>query len=74
MAYTHLPFSTHDEFIIRSVSAYLMRQYYHYHDGHKPDWQLDGLVELNKQLQLVNQAMWQRCTLLVKAIRILKRC
>lgn len=60
MAYTHLPFASQEEFIIRSVGTYLLRQYFHYHDNENPDWDLKGLVELNKELQLVNQAMWQR--------------
>lgn len=60
MAFTHLPFSNQDEFIIRSVGTYLLRQYYNMKDHEEPDWQLDGLVSLNKELQLVNQAVWQR--------------
>lgn len=60
MATTHLPFSSQNEFIIRSVGTYLLRQYYRFHDGKEVDWELDGLIQLNQQLQLVNQAMWQR--------------
>lgn len=60
MAYTHLPFASQEEFIIRSVGTYLLRQYFHHHDRQQPDWDLKGLVELNNELQLVNQAMWQR--------------
>ena len=60
MAYTHLPFASQEEFIIRSVGTYLLRQYFHYHDRKDADWDLKGLVELNNELQLVNQAMWQR--------------
>lgn len=60
MATTHLPFSSQDEFIIRSVGTYLVRQFYKTQDGEEPDWQLEGLVNLNRELQLVNQALWQR--------------
>ncbi len=60
MAFTHLPFATQDEFIVRSVGSYLMRQYYLLKDDKEPDWHLDGLVALNRDLQLVNQAVWQR--------------
>ncbi len=60
MAFTHLPFATQEEFIVRSVGTYLLRQYYQSQVGEKPDWELDGLIALNRELQLVNQAMWQR--------------
>ncbi len=60
MAYTDLPFASQEEFIIRSVGTYLLRQYFHYHDREHADWDLTGLVGLNNELQLVNQAMWQR--------------
>ena len=60
MAYTHLPFASQDEFIIRTVGSYLLRQYFLYKDHQQPDWDLAGLIALNRELQLVNQAVWQR--------------
>ena len=60
MAIHHMPFATNDEFILRSVSIYLVQQYFAFRAGGKPDWDLKGLVERNRQLQLVNQALWQR--------------
>ncbi len=60
MAFTHLPFSSQSEFIIRAVGTYLMRQYYRKQSGESPDWNLNGLIELNQELRLVNQALWQR--------------
>lgn len=60
MAFTHLPFATQDEFIIRSAGTYLLRQYFNLRDNKEPDWDLGGLVALNRELQLVNQAIWQR--------------
>lgn len=63
MAFTHLPFSTQEEFIVRSVGTYLLRQYYKSNSSgptEQPDWDLDGLIALNRELQLVNQALWQR--------------
>ncbi|WLD59595.1 hypothetical protein NFC81_07380 [Salinispirillum sp. LH 10-3-1] len=60
MAVTHLPFASQREFIIRSVGTYLLRQYFHHNDKDSADWSLEGLIDLNKELQLVNQAMWQR--------------
>ncbi|MCJ8313719.1 MAG: hypothetical protein HRU38_15780 [Saccharospirillaceae bacterium] len=60
MTYTHLPFASQNEFIIRSVESYLMRQYFLNQENSSGDWELTELIELNKQLQLVNQAIWQR--------------
>ncbi|HEX4869115.1 MAG TPA: hypothetical protein VFV15_00115 [Moraxellaceae bacterium] len=56
----HLPFATPQEFITRSASMYLMRQYFIAREGGTPDWELKGLVKTNEQLQLVNHAFWQR--------------
>lgn len=60
MAVHHLPFATTDEFIMRSVSHYLLQQYFYKRNGEQSDWELKGLVERNQRLQLVNQALWQR--------------
>jgi hypothetical protein len=60
MAFTHLPFSSQDEFIVRSAGTYLLRQYFNMKDHKDADWELEGLVSLNRELQLVNQAVWQR--------------
>lgn len=60
MAMHHMPFSSSNEFILRSVSVYLLQQYFEYRGENAPDWDLKGLINRNKQLQLVNQALWQR--------------
>ena len=60
MAQHHLPFASNQEFILRTVSLYLARQYFNYREGRHADWELKGLVRLFQQLQLVNQAFWQR--------------
>ena len=60
MARQHLPFASNQEFILRTVSLYLMRQYYSMREGRTPDWELKGLVRMYQELQLVNQAFWQR--------------
>lgn len=60
LAVHHLPFASSDEFIMRSVSHYLLQQYFAKRDDLQPDWELKGLVERNQRLQLVNQALWQR--------------
>lgn len=60
MAVHHMPFATNDEFIMRSVSLYLLQQYFNQRNHKTPDWELKGLVARNQRLQLVNQALWQR--------------
>ncbi len=60
MAKHHMPFASNNEFILRSVSGYLLQQYFQYKAGSSPDWDLKGLVKHNQDLQLVNQALWQR--------------
>lgn len=60
MAVHHLPFASSEEFIMRSVSHYLLEQYFEMRHGREADWILKGLVERNQRLQLVNQALWQR--------------
>lgn len=59
-ARNHLPFASNNEFILRSASMYLMRQYFIYKDGGTPDWEMKGLIKVNEKLQLVNHAFWQR--------------
>jgi len=60
MAMHHMPFSSNNEFILRTVSGYLLQQYFEYTECNSPDWDLNGLVKYNQQLKLVNQALWQR--------------
>ncbi|MDO8696921.1 MAG: hypothetical protein A2Y50_09735 [Pseudomonadales bacterium RIFCSPLOWO2_12_59_9] len=60
MAQNHLPFASNQEFALRSVSLYLTQQYFNSREGRQADWELKGLVSQFQQLQLVNQAFWQR--------------
>ncbi|MFC3607050.1 DUF6901 family protein [Stutzerimonas tarimensis] len=60
MAQQHLPFANNHEFVLRTVSLYLARQYFNMREGRYADWELKGLVSAFQQLQLVNQAFWQR--------------
>lgn len=60
MANNHLPFASSSEFALRTISMYLMRELFHARDGQVPDWDLTGLTEDFKALQLVNQALWHR--------------
>ena len=59
-ARNHLPFASQEDFIIRSAALYLLRQYFNYRTGDRPDWDLQGLISLNEELQTLNQAFWQR--------------
>ena len=56
----HLPFATVEETIYRSVSAYLLGQYYRYRDQREADWSLSGLRRIYEDIQIVNVAMARR--------------
>lgn len=60
LARTHLPFSTVEETITRTASAFLLREYFRYKDGEQPDLDLDGLRALYAELQDVNIAFSDR--------------
>jgi len=59
-ARNHLPFASQDDFIIRSTALYLLKQYFNYRSGQRPDWDLQGLISLNQELQTLNEALWGR--------------
>ncbi len=56
----HLPFASVEETIFRSASTHLMGQYFKNKKGLKPDWTLDGLTNIYKEVQKVNLAMADR--------------
>lgn len=56
----HLPFSSQQDYTMRSVSFYLLRQYFLYREGYRPDWDLQGLVALNHDLKTVDAALGER--------------
>lgn len=60
MVRTHLPFSTWEETVFRFVSTYLLAQHFLYLNGKKPDWTLEGIVDLTRDLSLVNQSFCRR--------------
>ena len=60
MGLQHLPFNSTDEFIMRSIAFYLLRQYLLGRSGETPDWELKGLVKQNQDLQTLNQDFWKR--------------
>lgn len=56
----HLPFATIEETVFRSVSTYLLGQYFKHKNGEKADWDLNGLTENYKTIQAVNYGMASR--------------
>ena len=60
MANFHLPLSTFEETLYRSVSAYLTQQYFIHKKGGKADWDLQGLKAFYKDLEILNQAFSMR--------------
>ena len=55
-----MPFSSFAETLYRSVSAYLIQQYYTHRDGGQADWELAGLQQFYEELELLNQAFSAR--------------
>jgi hypothetical protein len=60
MARFHLPFSTAEETIVRSVSMYLLRQYFVAKRGGAPDLGLEQLETLYESIQKVNDGILER--------------
>lgn len=60
MARFHLPFSTVDESIFRSVSVYLLRQYFIQKKGGKGDFSLTVMQKYYEQIEEVNKGILGR--------------
>ena len=60
MARFHLPFSTAEETIVRSVSMYLLRQYFVAKRGEQPDLGLEHLETHYENIQKVNDGILER--------------
>ncbi len=60
MARFHLPLASKEETVYRATSMYLLAQYFAYRDGRVPDFDLNGLAEIYRNLQIVNKAMAER--------------
>lgn len=56
----HLPFASTEETIYRAVSMYLVKQFFIDQDGKKPDWKLNGLMDIYKEIHEVNIAFFNR--------------
>ncbi len=66
MARFHLPFSNTNETIVRSLSIYLLTQYFSFTKGKVPDLKLDRLEEFYGQVNLVNQGIISRIRTMAK--------
>jgi len=60
LSYFHLPFATLEENLFRTVSAYLLKQYFAYKEGFSPDLDLIGLSNFYEGLQSVNRYLKKR--------------
>ncbi len=56
----HLPFASATETVYRSVTMYLLAQFFRKQKGGTPDWDLEKLVEIYKEVAKVNKGMWNR--------------
>ncbi len=56
----HLPFATAQETVFRAVSMFLVAQYFRQRKGLSPDWTLEKLVDIYKEVGKVNKGMWNR--------------
>jgi len=56
----HLPFATPTETMFRTGSTYLTGQFVVMREGKKPDWELQKLVEMYKDVSAVNKGMSHR--------------
>ena len=56
----HLPFATIEETIFRSVSCYLLGQFFRMKRGKEPDWHLEGLAQAYEDIQAINVGMTDR--------------
>ncbi|NOZ00884.1 MAG: hypothetical protein GXP54_03220 [Deltaproteobacteria bacterium] len=60
MVETHLPFSSPQDTVYRTVSMYLFAQYALNKHGLQPDWTLEGLVDFYHDVTEVNSGFCQR--------------
>jgi hypothetical protein len=62
----HLPFATLEDTIYHAVSSYLLRQYFQHKKNERTDWDLEGLIDIYKEIQIVNEALAERLHNLAK--------
>lgn len=57
---THLPFAGLEETTYRTISTYLLAQYFVMKNGKNPDWELKNLVNLFDKVRVVNKCFKKR--------------
>lgn len=60
MARFHLPFATVDESMFRSISVYLLRQYFIYLDSGSSDFHLENVKSYYSKIEVVNSGILER--------------
>lgn len=60
MAFTHLPFASKPETMYRSISMYLLAQFFIMKRGGDPDWSLQRYVQVFDDINIVNEHISQR--------------
>lgn len=60
MARLHLPLGRRNQTAFRFLGMYLIAQFIKERDGQKPDWALQGLLELLKDIHMVNLKLTER--------------
>ncbi|PLX18615.1 MAG: hypothetical protein C0601_04230 [Candidatus Muiribacterium halophilum] len=60
MVNTHLPFATGSETAHRALSTYVLAQYYRKKKGLEPDFELNDLVNIYKEISIINSAFLKR--------------
>lgn len=57
---THLPFATHEETMYRVLSMYMLAQFFQMTNGGDPDWKMERLRGLIKDIRVVNKSFCAR--------------
>ncbi|MDO8805036.1 MAG: hypothetical protein Q7R35_11440 [Elusimicrobiota bacterium] len=60
MARHHLPFASLNETVFRSISSYLLQQYFRKKKGLEPDWELQKLGKAYETIEVLNRAIVDR--------------
>lgn len=60
MAHFHLPLASVQETVYRTVSSYLLAQYFLHKAGKKADLELAGLKEIYRNIKIINETMAKR--------------
>ncbi len=60
MAHFHMPLASVKETVFRAVSSFLLSEYFLKQEGKNPDFELGGLTEIYRNLQVVNSATASR--------------